>query len=196
LLPAHLTPVTAPSDAIPVGRVQGAYNLRGQVKAFTYSDDPESLLRLSGKHGGETWLRLHNQVAEIRVTKTNLQSGLVVMSFAGIDDRTQAEKLKNAEILVRFASLPSLEKEPLDTYYWLDLIGCQVINREAHHFGVVSGLLETGAHDILQIEAQAPATDQAVEKTPQTLIPFLARFVDTVDVANKQIRVDWPTDFL
>jgi 16S rRNA processing protein RimM len=194
VLPAHLTQVSAPSDAIPVGRVQGAYNLRGQVKAFTYSDEPESLLRLSGKHGGETWLRLHNQVAEIRITKTTLQSGLVVMSFAGIEDRTQAEKLKNAEILVRFASLPSLEQEPLDTYYWLDLIGCQVSNREGHHFGVVSGLLETGAHDILQIEA--PVTESAAEKTAQTLIPFLARFVDSVDKTSKQIRVDWPTDFL
>ena len=69
-------------------------------------------------------------------------------------------------------------------YYWRDLVGLSVLNQDGLALGRVSGLLETGANDVLVVEGER-----------QRLIPFVPeRYVLRVDLTGGQIVVDWHAD--
>jgi len=61
------------------------------------------------------------------------------------------------------------------------LIGCQVTTQDNIALGEVTEIVQTGAHDVLRIKG-----DQEI------LIPFVMdRFIQSVDIDNRQIIVDW-----
>jgi 16S rRNA processing protein RimM len=69
-------------------------------------------------------------------------------------------------------------------FYWSDLIGLKVLNREGVELGKVDSLMESGANDLL-----------VVKGAREHLIPFIAAFVGKVDVAGGTIEVDWGEDY-
>ena len=71
-----------------------------------------------------------------------------------------------------------------DEYYWTDLIGLKVINRQQELIGTVDSLMDTGAHSVLVVAGER-----------QHLIPFVANYVIDVDMQNKCIYVDWGLDY-
>jgi 16S rRNA processing protein RimM len=78
-----------------------------------------------------------------------------------------------------------LPPAPEGEYYWTDLIGLTVINREGVTLGQVDHLLETGANDVLVVKGER-----------ERLIPFLLELVVLeVDLAQRMLRVDWEEDF-
>jgi 16S rRNA processing protein RimM len=84
-----------------------------------------------------------------------------------------------------------------DAYYWSDLIGLRVKNKQAVDFGSIVDVFETGANDVIvvQAEASAPDGEQAKSKPQERLLPFVADVVLEVDLPNKTMLVDWDADF-
>ena len=69
-------------------------------------------------------------------------------------------------------------------YYWADLIGLHVVNREGEPLGRVAGLIDTGANDVLRVEGLV-----------QRLIPFVEGvYIDEINWEAAEIRVDWHVD--
>jgi len=77
--------------------------------------------------------------------------------------------------------LPKLRGED---YYWDDLIGLEVINKEKVNLGVVQSLIATGSNDVLIVMGER-----------KRLIPYISSVVLCVDLASKIIEVDWGQDF-
>jgi 16S rRNA processing protein RimM len=102
-------------------------------------------------------------------------------------DRTAAEALKGCRIFVPRSSFPTLGEEE---YYWVDLLGLQVLNREGVALGQVHDLLSTGPQTVLVLH-EPTADGPPVER----MIPFVAAYIDQVDVAAKRITVDWQPDY-
>ncbi|MBO4576486.1 MAG: ribosome maturation factor RimM, partial [Neisseriaceae bacterium] len=102
--------------------------------------------------------------------------------LVGIDDRTSAETLKGMTIAVLREDFAATDD---NEYYWTDLVGLTVKNPQGEILGVVSGLQESGAHDILVVKG--------AEK--QILIPFVAQFILTVNLSEKLIIADWQADY-
>ena len=102
------------------------------------------------------------------------------------DDRTPAEALRGARIFVPRSSFPKAGK---DEYYWVDLLGLNVVNREGVALGCVRDLMATGPHSVLCVEYTEG--EQALER----MIPFVAAYVDAVDLPGKTITVDWQPDY-
>jgi 16S rRNA processing protein RimM len=102
-------------------------------------------------------------------------------------DRTAAEALKGCRIFVPRSSFPTLGEEE---YYWVDLLGLQVLNREGVALGQVHDLLSTGPQTVLVLH-EPIADGPPVER----MIPFVAAYIDQVDVAAKRITVDWQPDY-
>ncbi|MCU0964619.1 MAG: ribosome maturation factor RimM, partial [Burkholderiaceae bacterium] len=73
-----------------------------------------------------------------------------------------------------------------DEFYWVDLIGTQVFNRDGVRLGEVTGLIDNGAHGVLQVRDG---------EAPERLIPFVAAFIDQVDLPGGRILVDWGLDY-
>ena len=108
----------------------------------------------------------------------------MVAAVRDIGDRTAAEALRGARIFVPRSSFPSAAS---DEFYWVDLIGLQVFNRDGVLLGEVSDLIDNGAHSVLRVRAAPDATER--------LIPFVAAYVDDVSLEAKRITVDWGLDY-
>ena len=113
-------------------------------------------------------------------------SDTIVASAHEVDDRSAAEALKGARIFIPRSSFPTAST---DEYYWVDLIGLQVVNREGVALGQVKELLSTGPQAVLVIEYTEDS------KAMERMIPFVSAFVDGVDLPGKRITVDWQTDY-
>jgi len=181
------------SDLIELGAIADAQGLQGQVKVRPHSSDPVALL--SSK---EIWLSLiprrdkgvsfSQEQASLRaykVKQAKLHSGTVVLALDGINDRDQAHALKGARIFVGRDDFPKVDK---DTYYWVDLIGCQASNLQGAYLGEVLDVTENGAHGVIAI-------GDTVSRVTKQLVPFVKEVVHNVDLPNKSITLDWQPDW-
>ncbi|MBK9237291.1 MAG: ribosome maturation factor RimM [Rhodoferax sp.] len=177
-----------PADAIEVGRIADAWGIKGWFKVLPYSADPEALFSskrwylMPAERGAKTF----SGVASLAITQAKVHSDTLVASAHDVTDRSGAEALRGARIFVPRASFPTPDK---DEFYWVDLIGLDVVNREGIALGNVSELLSTGAQTVLVIEYVAQG------KTEQRMVPFVAHYVDDVDLATGRILVDWQPDY-
>lgn len=178
--PAPGEPAELPADAVVVGRVAGAFGVRGALKVQPYSADPKALfsskrwyLQRAAAPGRPAEVRL------LRVRQAHEHKEAVVATIDELDDRDAALRCTGALIAVARSSFPT---PAADEFYWVDLIGLAVVNRDGVALGVVAGLVETGPHCVLRI---------AAADGRETLVPFVDAYVDWVDRAAGCIVVDW-----
>jgi 16S rRNA processing protein RimM len=114
-----------------------------------------------------------------------MHSGNVLLALDGVSDRDQAMALKGARILLERDAFPKAEQ---DSYYWVDLIGCQAINLQQEILGEVLDVNENGAHGVIAI-------GDPQNKTAHYLVPFVKELVHHVDLPNKTITLDWQLDW-
>jgi len=164
-------------ERVTMGRVSGVYGVRGWLRVRSDCEPLEQLLAYSPwqLNTGTGW-RSH-------VLEDGKAHGLgLVAKFASVDDREQARELVGADIAVDRYQLPALAQ---DEYYWTDLIGLGVVTREGEELGRVTGLMQTGANDVLVVSGDR-----------ERLIPFIReQVVVAVDVGARRIEVDWDADF-
>jgi 16S rRNA processing protein RimM len=180
------SPADFPADAVEVGRVVGAWGVKGWIKVQAFASDPQALFSTKRWYLRPAEGALASMPAPppvLRVTQAREHGAMVVAGAQEVPDRVAAESLKGARIFVSRTSFPTAGA---DEYYWIDLIGCEVVNRDGAVLGRVTDLLDTGAHCVLRIGA-----DSAGER----LVPFVAAYVDTVDIATRRITVDWGLDY-
>ena len=113
------------------------------------------------------------------------QGDAIVCTAPEIPDRDAAEAMKGVRVFVSRASFPKTDD---GEFYWVDLIGLAVVNREQAALGEVVGLIDTGPHCVLRVQPADAAADER-------LIPFVDAYVDAVDVPGRRILVDWGLDF-
>jgi 16S rRNA processing protein RimM len=185
---AGLEPAEMPADAIEVGRIADAWGVKGWFKVLPHSASPEALF--SSKRWyllpSERGVKTFSGSMLLRVREAKGHSDSVVASAQEIDDRGAAEALKGARVFVARSSFPTPDK---DEYYWVDLVGLEVVNREGLALGTVAELLSTGAQTVLVIgylEGDKPA---------ERMIPFVSAYVDSVDLPGRRIVVDWQPDY-
>jgi 16S rRNA processing protein RimM len=177
-----------PADAIEVGRIADAWGIKGWFKVLPYSADPEALF------SSKRWFLLPTEkgvktfagTAQLTIKEVKEHSDSVVACACDVDDRNAAEALRGARIFISRASFPTAAK---DEYYWVDLIGLTVVNRQDEDLGVVRELLSTGPQTVLVIEYAQDGKPQ------ERMIPFVSAYVDEVDLPAKRIRVDWLVDY-
>ena len=186
-----------PDDAIEVGRVLDAWGVKGWVKVLPHSTEPEALFATKDwlLQAPESKFRpgfsAFSGTVSISLDECKVHSNTVVAKIAGIDDRNLAEALRGARIFLPRSSFPRASK---DEYYWVDLIGLDVVNREGVSLGAVRDLMTTGPHSVLCVEYQAVDED-GTEAPAERMIPFVAAYVDGVDIPSKRITVDWQPDY-
>ncbi len=175
----RIDPVAAPAQRlVTMGRVLGAHGVRGALMVASFCEPPRRLLDYS------PWWMVRNGVpSTVRVVRGQDSTKGLIVEIEGLADRDQAAALKGAEIAIERAVLPQLRK---GQYYWTDLEGLRVRNREGVDLGLVDHLFDNGAHPVLVIR----------DGERERLVPFvLDHHVDSVDLEQKLIVVDWDPDF-
>jgi 16S rRNA processing protein RimM len=187
-----------PADALEVGRVADAWGVKGWIKVQPFSSDPQALLaarRWFVKPAEESAsvarpVRPEEAGASaMNIIDARRHGDFVVALVEGSNDRTSAEALRGARLFVSRSSFPASAK---DEYYWADLIGLEVRNRDGSNLGTVVGLLETGPQSVLRVRSAAPDGSAGQD---ECLIPFVAAYIDDVDLEGRRVTVDWHLDF-
>ncbi len=191
-----------PDDAIEVGRVLGAWGIKGGIRVMPFSKDPQALFSSrrwfiqppeAPAAGPRPVVAVFPPV--LRITHSKEQGDAVVATAQELPDRNAAEAMKGARIFIARSSFPTAGD---GEFYWIDLIGLAVANRQGEALGTVIGLLDTGAHSVLRLQRPASelaAADGASPDSSERLIPFVKAFIDDVDLAGKRITVDWGLDY-
>lgn len=162
---------------VTVARIVGVFGVAGWVKIFSYTRPRENVLTYS-----PWYLQRGGRWEAVGLLEGRLQGKGVVARLQGVEDRDQAQALIDTDVAVRREQLPpSGENE----FYWVDLLGLRVVNRDGVELGVVKQMMETGANDVLVVEGDR-----------ERLIPLVPKvYVLAVDLEAGRIDVDWPADY-
>lgn len=182
-----------PEDLVELGKITGAYGLKGWVTVAPASNDPDVLLKCrqwwisaiasdsASQAGPAAKLKARSQnivYKNFEVIQVKPHSDRLVAHLMGVESRELAETFKGGRVYVSRSKFP---KPQPDEYYWIDLEGCRVVNNQGVDLGVVEQVVDHGAHPILSVGPH--------------LIPFVQAFVLDVDVSNQLITVDWQEDY-
>lgn len=161
-----------------MGEIRGAFGIQGWVKIYSYTDPRENVLTYS------PWqVEQRGECFSVAVMDGRRQGQAVVAALKGVATREQAEALRGAKIYIDRAQLP--EPSPGE-FYWVDLIGLNVVDLNGRCLGQVIDLIETGANDVLIVRGEKR----------DILIPWLrGRVIQQVDLASATLRVDWDPDY-
>ena len=185
---------TQPTDLIVVARIGVAYGVKGWVKLHPFSNSPDAL------HDSKKWwitpyLGAQSDVVDVGSLNWQVVSPVTFKQHADAyvaqcrewSDRSDAEKHKGWQVAISRADFPQTEE---DEFYWVDLVGAQVINQDAVVLGEIESLLENTAQTVMQIGV--PSNKAA----PEYLIPFVSAFVGEVDLKSspKTVQVVWDVD--
>src|ERR1700749_4289399 len=169
-----------PEDAIEVGRILGAWGIKGGIKVLPFASDPQALVSAkvwflkpaeSAKKPsaaavakpGKTAVAVtpaHKTPAQkpalaaplpfaLHVKGVRDQGDAIACTAPEIADRDAAEAMKGVRVFVSRASFPQTDD---DEFYWIDLIGLSVFNRDDAALGDVIGLIDTGPHCVLRVK--------------------------------------------
>lgn len=154
------------SDLIQVGRVAGAFGVRGEVRITSFTAEPLALLDY------KTLVREDGRSA-LTLTSGRAAKGGIVARATEIETREQAEALRGLKLFIPRSVLPDPEE---DEFYVTDLIGLSVQTAEGEALGSVKSVQDFGAGDLLEI---TPAEGGAT-----WYLPFTREAVPEVRIAE------------
>jgi len=162
---------------IVIGKIVGVHGIKGWLKILSFTRPRENIF----KYG--PWLvEQDNEWLEKQLLEGKPQGKGLIASLKDITDRNEAMTLVGSELAIDRNRLPTPKE---GEFYWHDLINMQVINQQNEMLGVVKELLETGANDVLVVEADKQ----------RYLIPYVKDvYIKDVDTEQGVIQVDWQSD--
>lgn len=168
----------SPGKRVLLGRVLGAFGVRGDVRLESWTDPRAQIFRY------QPWILrapsgVERELAGARGRDTGKH---VVATLPGCDDRDAAEALRGTEILVPRDVLPP---PAAGEYYWVDLEGMRVVTVDGVALGEVAHMLSTGANDVMVVRGER-----------ERMLPFVQPdYVTSVDFETGTITVDWDPEF-
>ncbi len=191
-----------PADAIEVGGIAAPWGIKGWFKLHPHSASAEALF------AARDWYLLPSNrprkkaipkaglpplaaiapvltgCARVRIREIKTHGDGIVAQIRDLDDRNTIEALQGSRIFIPRSAFPPPKK---GEFYWVDLLGMAVVNREGLALGTVQDLLSTGPQTVLVIQDEAAGIER--------MIPFVDAYIDAVDQRQRRIRVDWQPDF-
>ena len=152
-------------DYLKVGVITSTHGLRGEVKVFPTTDDPERFRKLK-----KVYLRTGKEQLCLQVAGVKFFKNMVILKFKGLEDISQVEAFRQGELYVeRKDAVPLGENE----YYIADLLGMEVVLDTGESLGRLKDVLPTGANDVYIVDS---------EKYGEVLIPAIKQCIIKTDV--------------
>ncbi len=161
---------------IAVGRVAGAFGVRGELRITAFTEEPLALARYRE-------LKRQDGSAGLTVLSARDTKGGIVCRCAGVETKEQADALRGLRLFIPREALPAPDE---DEFYLADLIGLSVHTPEGETLGAIKSVQDFGAGDILEITPAAGG--------PTWYLAFTRETVPTVDIAGGKVVVVLPTE--
>jgi 16S rRNA processing protein RimM len=165
------------ADRIRVARIGAAHGIRGEVKLWSFTEDPMAVA-----HYGP--LETEDGARRFEIEAARPAKDFLVARLKGVGDRNAAETLRNTDLFVPRDRLPPIAEA--DTFYHADLVGLSAVSEDGAALGTVSAIHNFGAGDLIEI---APAAGGE-----PLLLPFNETTVPTIDLKTGRIVVVPPAE--
>jgi 16S rRNA processing protein RimM len=165
------------ADRIRVARIGAAHGIRGEVKLWSFTEDPLAVTNYGPLETADGARRFEIEAA--RPAKDHL-----VARLKGVGDRNAAETWRNTDLFVPRDRLPPIAEA--DTFYHADLVGLAAVGEDGAAFGTVSAIHNFGAGDLIEIAPTAGGEP--------LLLPFNETTVPTIDLKAGRIVVVPPAE--
>lgn len=177
--------VCSPVDPIVIGKLGGAYGVKGWIKVISFTDKTDNIFNYN------PWLIFFKErwtLIRLECWKLTKKQCYIAKIF-GIANREIAMSLTNCSLVINSSQLPLLCN---NEYYWKDIIGCKVVTVYGNNLGCVDYIIETTAYDILVLDV----FDKNVIKIKNYFIPFVQdKIIKRVDLKENVVVVDWDNNF-
>ena len=157
-----------------MGRVCAPHGLKGWVKIQPFTQAVEGLLDYP-----QWWLGANGHWQEHRIAESAVHGSMVAVRLDGITNREAAAGLRGKEVAVPRDAMP---ESGAGEYYWNDLLGMEVSQRDLLRLGTVANIFDTGANAVLVV---------AQDDKKELLIPFIQDVIVDVDLTARRMVVDW-----
>lgn len=158
-------------DKFRVGVITNTHGLRGEVKVFPTTEDPERFRDLK-----EVLLDTGKEWMELEVSSVRFFKNLVIVKFKEFNSINEIEQYKGKDLYVsRENAIPLEEGE----YYLADIIGATVYTEDGTVFGELKDVLETGANLVYVV----------LHDGKEVLLPVIPDCVKNVDVEQRKVTV-------
>jgi len=162
-------------ETVSLGEISGVYGVKGWVRIMSWTEPRNAIANY------RPWLIGADQQV-IEPLEVKVQGKGLIARLDGVESRDQAQALTGAAIAANRRQLPELSA---GEYYWADLEGMTVINKDGVELGQVRRVIATGANDVLLVQGER-----------ERLIPFtIGHHVLDVDNDTGLIQVDWDAEF-
>lgn len=158
------------SDLLQVGIITSTHGVRGEVKVFPTTDDPNRFKKLK-----KVVLDTGKEQLDMEIASVKFFKNLVIVKFKGIDNINDIEKYKKSSLWVTREHAMKLNK---DEYFIADLIGLKGISDEGEDLGTLSEVLQTGANDVYIFSK---------EGKKDLLVPAIKQCILHVDMERKEV---------
>lgn len=165
------------ASRICVGVITGPQGVRGAVRVKSFTEVAEDVAAYGAleDEAGQRRFELRLQGAA---------KGLLVARLAGVEDRTEAERLRGVRLYLPRSSLPATAE---DEYYHADLIGLEAVLGDGTPVGRVRAVHDFGAGDTLEL---------ARSGAPPLMVPFTRAIVPVIAPAEGRLVLDPPPGLL
>lgn len=158
-----------------VGRVAGAFGVKGEIRITSYTDEPAALVRYRD-------LKQADGAPALTLTDGRPHKGALVARAREVATREDAEALRGLELYIPRDALPLPEE---DEFYLADLIGLRAVTPDGAELGRIKSVQNFGAGDLLEI---------APETGPTWWLPFTKEAVPEVRIAEGLVVVIRPEE--
>jgi 16S rRNA processing protein RimM len=159
-----------------IGRVAGAFGVRGELRIAAFGSDPMAMV-------GYRDLKREDGSPALTLTAGRPDKGGLIARAAGVDSKEAADALKGLRLFVARADLPEPEE---DEFYLADLIGLEARSPAGEVLGKVKAVHDFGAGDLLEIDPLGGGATW--------LLPFTVAAVPEVQLATGYLVADRPAE--
>ena len=159
-------------DLLKVGVITTTHGVRGEVKVYPTTDEPERFLELD-----YVLLDTGRELRKLEIKNVKFFKNLVILKFKGVDNINDIEKYKGRDLWIPREEGQELEE---DEYYIADLLGMSVVLEDGQEFGTLKDVMETGANDVYIID---PAEHGEV------LLPAIKECILDVDLEKNVMTI-------
>lgn len=157
-----------------IGKILNFHGIQGEAKVG-FSKGHEDFLKTLKK----VLLKVGSEYVEKEILSVRFNKNFALIKFKDINSINELMPFKGCFIYVE----KELIKENLDTEEFLvdDLIGLEVFDKNGKTLGVVTGVSNNGAHDLLAVKSKTQKV---------SLVPFVDELVPKIDLENKKVIVN------
>ena len=159
-------------DLLKVGVITTTHGVRGEVKVYPTTDEPERFLDLE-----YVLLDTGKELRRLDIKNVRFFKNLVILKFDGIDNINDIEKYKGRDLWIPREEAQELDE---DEYYIADLLGMKVLLEDGSEFGTLKNVMETGANDVYIVDS--------VEHG-EVLLPAIKECILDVDLEKNTMTV-------